>query len=206
MSYFEGVNSSNIKPSISAQYTKSGSVKKSEEKENKACNPNDMLNAINAQGFVNKPFVTTTNELTFSKDGAIVADRRKMTIQNGKVQFGKPVSMALPLDATLSSEENKEKYINKLLSNSENILNCVFLAEDFDGQDVQVSISADKEYPYKFTVSKRNDMKGEFQEDEVIILNKSIGSSDDAISTVIQIELEKYGIENLKQIAVANKD
>lgn len=206
MNNIDGVYSYNVKPSTVTEGASPNSVKLSDEKDKKTSNPDDMLNAINAQGALNKPFVTTTNELTFGDNGTIVADRRKMTIQNGKVQFGKPVSVSLPTNKALSLEEAKEEYINTILSNSSNILNCVFLIKDSDGENLQVSIVADKKDPYKIMVSKRKDMNGKFEEDTVNSFNKAIGSSDDAIKTVIQTELEKYGIENLKQIAIANKD
>ena len=129
-----------------------------------------------------------------------------MTIQNGKVQFGNPVSVELPTGNALSVDEAKEKYINTMLSNSSNILNCVFLVKDSDGSDIQVSISADKKDPYKIMVSTRKDMNGKFEDDTVNSFNSTIGSSDDAIKTVIQSELEKYGIENMKQMAISNQD
>lgn len=206
MNCIGGVYSHNVKPNTVAASISSNPVKFYEGKDNKTSSPDDMINAINAQGAVNKPFVTTTNELTFGENGAIVADRRKMTIQNGKVQFGNPVSVELPTGNALSVDEAKEKYINTMLSNSSNILNCVFLVKDSDGSDIQVSISADKKDPYKIMVSTRKDMNGKFEDDTVNSFNSTIGSSDDAIKTVIQSELEKYGIENMKQIAISNQD
>ena len=206
MNCIGGVYSYNVKPNTVAASISSNPVKYYEGKDNKTSSPDDMINAINAQGAVNKPFVTTTNELTFGENGAIVADRRKMTIQNGKVQFGNPVSVELPTGNALSVDEAKEKYINTMLSNSSNILNCVFLVKDSDGSDIQVSISADKKDPYKIMVSTRKDMNGKFEDDTVNSFNSTIGSSDDAIKTVIQSELEKYGIENMKQIAISNQD
>ncbi|HIS89447.1 TPA: hypothetical protein IAA87_08505 [Candidatus Avigastranaerophilus faecigallinarum] len=206
MNCIGGVYSYNVKPNTVAASISSNPVKFYEGKDNKTSSPDDMINAINAQGAVNKPFVTTTNELTFGENGAIVADRRKMTIQNGKVQFGNPVSVELPTGNALSVDEAKEKYINTMLSNSSNILNCVFLVKDSDGSDIQVSISADKKDPYKIMVSTRKDMNGKFEDDTVNSFNSTIGSSDDAIKTVIQSELEKYGIENMKQIAISNQD
>ena len=206
MNCIGGVYSYNVKPNTVAASISSNPVKFYEGKDNKTSSPDDMINAINAQGAVNKPFVTTTNELTFGENGAIVADRRKMTIQNGKVQFGNPVSVELPTGNALSVDEAKEKYINTMLSNSSNILNCVFLVKDSDGGDIQVSISADKKDPYKIMVSTRKDMNGKFEDDTVNSFNSTIGSSDDAIKTVIQSELEKYGIENMKQIAISNQD
>lgn len=206
MNCIGGLYSYNVKPNTVAASISSNPVKFYEGKDNKTSSPDDMINAINAQGAVNKPFVTTTNELTFGENGAIVADRRKMTIQNGKVQFGNPVSVELPTGNALSVDEAKEKYINTMLSNSSNILNCVFLVKDSDGSDIQVSISADKKDPYKIMVSTRKDMNGKFEDDTVNSFNSTIGSSDDAIKTVIQSELEKYGIENMKQIAISNQD
>lgn len=206
MNCIGGVYSYNVKPNTVAASISSNPVKFYEGKDNKTSSPDDMINAINAQGAVNKPFVTTTNELTFGENGAIVADRRKMTIQNGKVQFGNPVSVELPTGNALSVDEAKEKYINTMLSNSSNILNCVFLVKDSDGSDIQVSISADKKDPYKIMVSTRKDMNGKFEDDTVNSFNSTIGSSDDAIKTVIQSELEKYGIENMKQMAISNQD
>ena len=206
MNCIGGVYSYNVKPNTVAASISSNPVKFYEGKDNKTSSPDDMINAINAQGAVNKPFVTTTNELTFGENGAIVADRRKMTIQNGKVQFGNPVSVELPTGNALSVDEAKEKYINTMLSNSSNIINCVFLVKDSDGSDIQVSISADKKDPYKIMVSTRKDMNGKFEDDTVNSFNSTIGSSDDAIKTVIQSELEKYGIENMKQIAISNQD
>ncbi len=206
MNYFDGVNLSSLEK---IETTKSKMPKSAEQdttKKEKSCNPEDILNAVNAQGLINKPFVTTTNQITFEDNGSIIADRRKMTVQNGKVQFGKPVAISLPIDKTLSTEDNKQEYINTMLSNSKNILNCVFLAKDSDGTDVQISIQADKSNPYKISVSKRKDIKDKFEADTVNTFNKSIGTSDDAIKTVIQAELEKYGFENLKQFAIANKD
>ena len=222
MNCIGGVYSYNVKPNTVAASISSNPVKFYEGKDNKTSSPDDMINAINAQGAVNKPFVTTTNELTFGENGAIVADRiktgtparvnkrsidfSKMTIQNGKVQFGNPVSVELPTGNALSVDEAKEKYINTMLSNSSNILNCVFLVKDSDGSDIQVSISADKKDPYKIMVSTRKDMNGKFEDDTVNSFNSTIGSSDDAIKTVIQSELEKYGIENMKQMAISNQD
>ena len=206
MNCIGGVYSYNVKPNTVAASISSNPVKFYEGKDNKTSSPDDMINAINAQGAVNKPFVTTTNELTFGENGAIVADRKKMTIQNGKVQFGNPVSVELPTGNVLSVDEAKEKYINTMLSNSSNILNCVFLVKDSDGSDIQVSISADKKDPYKIMVSTRKDMNGKFEDNTVNSFNSAIGSSDEAIKTVIQSELEKYGIENMKQIAISNQD
>ena len=203
----DGVYSYTVNPNAVKESSISpNEVKLSAEKDKKTSNPEDMLNAINTQGYLNKPIVTTTNQLTFGDNGAIVADRRKMTIQNGKVQFGKPVYVPLPTSKTMSENDTKEKYINTMLSNSSNILNCVFLVKDSDGENLQVSISADKKDPYKVMVSTRKDMNGKFEDDTVNTFNSAIGSSDDAIKTVIQTELEKYGIENLKQIAIANTD
>ncbi len=203
----DGVYSYTVNPNAVKESSISpNEVKLSAEKDKKTSNPEDMLNAINTQGYLNKPIVTTTNQLTFGDNGAIVADRRKMTIQNGKVQFGKPVYVPLPTSKTMSENDTKEKYINTMLSNSSNILNCVFLVKDSEGENLQVSISADKKDPYKVMVSTRKDMNGKFEDDTVNTFNSAIGSSDDAIKTVIQTELEKYGIENLKQIAIANTD
>ena len=203
----DGVYSYTVNPNAVKESSISpNEVKLSAEKDKKTSNPEDMLNAINTQGYLNKPIVTTTNQLTFGDNGAIVADRRKMTIQNGKVQFGKPVYVPLPTSKTMSENDTKEKYINTMLSNSSNILNCVFLVKDSDGENLQVSISADKKDPYKVMVSTRKDMNGKFEDDTVNTFNSAIGSSDDAIKTVIQTEIEKYGIENLKQIAIANTD
>ena len=203
----DGVYSYTVNPNAVKESSISpNEVKLSAEKDKKTSNPEDMLNAINTQGYLNKPIVTTTNQLTFGDNGAIVADRRKMTIQNGKVQFGKPVYVPLPTSKTMSENDTKEKYINTMLSNSSNILNCVFLVKDSEGENLQVSISADKKDPYKVMVSTRKDMNGKFEDDTVNTFNSAIGSSDDAIKTVIQAELEKYGFENLKQFAIANKD
>ena len=206
MNYFDGVNLSSLEK---IETTKSKMPKSAEQdttKKEKSCNPEDILNAVNAQSLINKPFVTTTTQITFEDNGSIIADRRKMTIQNGKVQFGKPVYVPLPTSKTMSENDTKEKYINTMLSNSSNILNCVFLVKDSDGENLQVSISADKKDPYKVMVSTRKDMNGKFEDDTVNTFNSAIGSSDDAIKTVIQTEIEKYGIENLKQIAIANTD
>ena len=203
----DGVYSYTVNPNaVKGSSISPNEVKLSAEKDKKTSNPEDMLNAINTQGYLNKPIVTTTNQLTFGDNGAIVADRRKMTIQNGKVQFGKPVYVPLPTSKTMSENDTKEKYINTMLSNSSNILNCVFLVKDSEGENLQVSISADKKDPYKVMVSTRKDMNGKFEDDTVNTFNSAIGSSDDAIKTVIQAELEKYGFENLKQFAIANKD
>ncbi len=162
-----------------------------------------ILDSITNKGMINKPFVSTTNQVTFNDNGTITLDSRNMTVQGGKVQFGKPVYVDYPLDETQSETKQKEHFVNSAVENSKNILNCTFLVKDDEGNPTQISIQGDKKNPYNITVSTRNDFESEFEPQTNNTFNKLVGTPDDAIKTVIKQELEKYGIEDLAQFAIS---
>ncbi len=191
----EDINNNNIPKSI---IEKKYPPENYDLKEDKA-----VLEAMNKEAMANKPFVAATDEVTFNPDGTITANRINMTIQGGKVQFGKPVFVKLPIDKSLTETEQKEKLINASVSNAQNVLNCVFLVKDGNGNPIQVSIESDKKNPYSISVSTRSDFNSEFKPQTNNTFNKSVGTSDDAIKAVIKNEIEKYGIENLTQFAIA---
>lgn len=152
----------------------------------------DTLNGLNNPSF--RPIIMTTNQLTFKPDGSIVADRRNSTIHNGKAQLGKPTYVDLAQDS-----EQKELYIDSLITKAKNIGCCAFIVDD-DGTKKQIRLGKEKDGT--ISISSRDiETEQTFElKDKVEVKD----STDETIKNLVSDMLHQYGLENLTQIAITN--
>lgn len=157
--------------------------------------------AMSFQGISEKPIVTVSDEVTFKNDGTISAQRLTSTYQFGHLRTNASGKMTIPITEG-DFVEQKKQYIEKSLSNSKNIKDCVFMMKNENGGMTQVSMAPDKNAPHKIVVSTKNSPREDFKEVDSFTFDSSLTDTDSLMSASVFAYIDMNGFENLYQFAV----